>query len=213
MVLALRATAGGLLAGHGAQKLFGSFGGHGIEGTAGWLESLGMRPGKPWALMAGASEFGSGMLMSLGLLGPVGPISAFGPMLNAWALAHAGKPIWNTSGGAELPLMFMASAGALALAGPGRFSLDRVLGIKVPAPIAGLAIVGVAAGLAVSLIRREQTAAQEPSPPEQPTQPNAAQDQASEAGGQLSPQHEQLAEREVGDEPSRYFDNRAGEQS
>src|SRR5687767_13895981 len=57
-LLGLRLTAGGLLAGHGAQKLFGKFGGYGLEGTAGWLESIGLRPGKPWATLAGASEFG-----------------------------------------------------------------------------------------------------------------------------------------------------------
>lgn len=157
----LRTTFGGLLAGHGAQKLFGLFGGHGIEGTAGWLESTGMKPGKPWAIMAGAGEFGSGMLTALGLLGPLGPISTYGPMITAWAQVHAGKPIWNTSGGAELPLLYLSAATALALTGPGRFSLDKALGIKVPAPLVGLAVAGVAAGVAASLMMREPQAQQE----------------------------------------------------
>src|SRR5687768_2244305 len=71
-LLALRVTAGGLVPGHGAQKLFGAFGGHGLEGTAGWLESIGMKPGKVWAALAGASEFGGGTMTALGLGGPIG---------------------------------------------------------------------------------------------------------------------------------------------
>ncbi|MEW6637937.1 MAG: DoxX family protein, partial [Actinomycetota bacterium] len=63
----LRLVVGGFLAGHGAQKLFGSFGGPGIEGTSGFMESLGLRPGKPWAVLAGLSEFGGGTLTALGL--------------------------------------------------------------------------------------------------------------------------------------------------
>ncbi len=163
----LRATFGGLLAGHGAQKLFGILGGHGLEGTANWLESIGLKPGKSWAIMAGASEFGSGALMALGLLGPVGPISTYGPMLTAWAEVHAGKPIWNTSGGAELPLLYISAATALALTGPGRFSLDRALGIKVPAPLIGLTAVGVAAGLAAGMLMRRQPEQQEDSADDQ----------------------------------------------
>jgi len=129
----LRFTAGGLMVGHGAQKLFGSFGGHGIKGTAGFLESLGLEPGERWAAVAGASELGSGLLTALGLFHPIGPIAMFGPMVMAWATAHAGKPIWVTSGGAELPLMYLNNALALAFTGPGRFSLDRHWESRFPA--------------------------------------------------------------------------------
>jgi putative oxidoreductase len=139
------------LAGHGAQKLFGVLGGYGPEGTGGWLESLGLAPGKPWAYAAGAGEFGSGLLVALGLLNPIGPIAIFGPMLSAWALAHKGKPIWVSSGGAELPLTNMAIGAALALTGPGRYSLDEALGIKVPTWMAGLAAGGVLAGVAAQM--------------------------------------------------------------
>src|SRR4051812_2093695 len=93
-LLGLRITLGGLLAGHGAQKLFGLFGGFGLAGVAGWLESLGMKPGRFWALLAGGSEFGSGLLIAAGFLNPLGPIGLFGPMVIAWNKAHAGKPIW-----------------------------------------------------------------------------------------------------------------------
>lgn len=89
----MRLVAGGLLAGHGARKLFGSFGGHGLEGTSGWLESIGLRPGKQWALLAGTSEFGSGVLTALGLLSPLGSLGVLAPMATATGTAHRGKPI------------------------------------------------------------------------------------------------------------------------
>jgi putative oxidoreductase len=166
-LLALRVTAGGLMVGHGAQKLFGAFGGYGLQGTAGWLESLGLKPGKTWATMAGGAEFGSGVLMALGFLNPIGPISLFGPMVNAWTLAHAGKPIWGASGGAELPLTNMAIATAVALAGPGRYSLDEAFGIELPTSVAVLTAAGVAAGIAATVVLRE-------APPAEPQQDQAA---------------------------------------
>jgi uncharacterized membrane protein YphA (DoxX/SURF4 family) len=87
-ILALRLGAGGLLAGHGAQKLFGSFQGPGLAGTAGWLESMGLRPGKAWAGLAGVSELGGGALTALGLGGPLGPIALQGAMATATRQAH-----------------------------------------------------------------------------------------------------------------------------
>lgn len=150
-LLALRGIVGGLMAGHGAQKLFGSFGGYGLEGTAGWLESLGLKPGKTWALMAGGGEFGSGVLTAVGLLSPLGPVAMFGPMIMAWNKAHAGKPIWVTSGGGEVPLLYMTVAAGLALTGPGRYSVDGALGIKTPRLLTALTIGGVAAGVAMGI--------------------------------------------------------------
>lgn len=148
-LLTLRLTAGGLLAGHGAQKLFGSFGGSGLEGTAGWIKSLGLRPERQWALLAGGSEFVGGMLTALGLLHPVGPLATVGPMVMAWTKVHAGKPIWVNSGGAELPLANIAVAAALTLSGAGRFSLDHILGIRAPALLVASTVAGVAVGVAV----------------------------------------------------------------
>ncbi|HET7094930.1 MAG TPA: DoxX family protein [Thermomicrobiales bacterium] len=145
-LLVLRLAVGGLLAGHGAQKLFGAFGGAGLQGTAGWLESMGLKPGDRWALLAGLSEFGGGMLTALGLFHPLGPIATEGAMSLATFRVHAGKPIWNTQGGAELPVTNMSAALALALAGPGRFSLDEALGIRVPREVAALAGLAVVAG-------------------------------------------------------------------
>lgn len=197
-LLALRLTSGGLMAGHGAQKLFGSFGGHGIEGTSGFFESLGLKPSKQWAAVAGAGEFGSGVLTALGLGGPIGPISMYGPMIMAWTTAHAGKPIWNTSGGAELPLMFLSNATALALIGPGRYSLDKALGIKIPAVLGALTAAGVIAGIAVAHLTREQ-------PPEAQLQVTDTQDEGhvdSAIESQATPAEgesvEEFKAREVG---------------
>src|SRR5215204_3513375 len=76
----VRLAQGSLMAGHGAQKLFGSFGGPGLEGTSGFMEMIGMRPGRPWADLAGLSEFGGGVLTALGLLNPLGPLGVIGAM-------------------------------------------------------------------------------------------------------------------------------------
>src|SRR5215210_7559944 len=95
-LLILRLTFGGLMAGHGSQKLFGWFGGHGLKGTTGWLESMGFRPGKPWAILASLSEFGGGVLTALGALNPIGPLTTMGAMEMATAKVHWGKPIWVT---------------------------------------------------------------------------------------------------------------------
>ena len=84
-LLILRLTLGGLLAGHGAQKLFGMFEGHGIKGTGGFFEShLGLRRGEQWALTAGLGEMGGGLLTALGLLNPLGPLMTLAPMIVAW---------------------------------------------------------------------------------------------------------------------------------
>ena len=142
-VLILRAVLGLLLAGHGSQKLFGWFNGPGIEGTSGFLESLGLRPGRPWAYLAGLSEFGGGVLMVLGFLNPLGPLAVIGSMAMATATAHTLKPIFVTEGGAELPVTNMAAAMAIILNGPGKYSLDRALGTRLPVWLAPLGLVAI----------------------------------------------------------------------
>lgn len=146
-LLVLRVITGGLLAGHGTQKLFGWFGGYGIKGTSGWLESLGLKPGKPWAYGAGLSEFGGGLLILLGFLNPLGTVAVIGAMGMAWIKAHLGKPIWVSSGGAELPLVNVAVVSAVALAGPGKYSVDELLGIKLPRWLLIPGLLGVTAFL------------------------------------------------------------------
>jgi putative oxidoreductase len=139
----VRVVQGSLMAGHGAQKLFGSFGGPGLEGTSGFMEMLGMSPGRPWAYMAGLSEFGGGVLTALGLLNPLGPLGIIGAMAMATRKAHWGKPIWVTEGGAELPVLNMAISTALMIREPDSFSLDRVLGLRLPAWVGPVGLVGI----------------------------------------------------------------------
>jgi putative oxidoreductase len=139
----VRVAQGSLMAGHGAQKLFGAFGGPGLEGTSGFMEMLGMRPGRPWAYLAGLAEFGGGVLTALGLLHPLGPLGVIGAMSMATRKAHWGKPIWATEGGAELPLLNIAVSTALMIREPDRYSLDRILGIRLPAWVGPLGLVGI----------------------------------------------------------------------
>ena len=112
-LLILRLVVGLILAGHGAQKLFGWFGGPGLQGTTGWLRQLGLRPAPFWAFMAGLSEFGGGLLLALGLLNPLGSLGIIGAMLMAIILVHWSKGLWNANGGSESPLTNLArGAGA-----------------------------------------------------------------------------------------------------
>ena len=153
-LLVLRLTVGGLLAGHGAQKLFGWFGGFGLKGTAGWVESLGLKPGQLWAAGASLSEFGGGTLTALGLFHPLGPIATMGAMVMATTKVHWGKPIWAMAGGAELPVTNMAAVVALALDDPGRFSLDRVFGIRVPRVLVVMVAVAEAVMVVLGIMSR-----------------------------------------------------------
>jgi len=168
-LLVLRLAVGGLLAGHGSQKLFGWFEGPGLKGTAGWLESLGLTPGTPWATAASVSEFGGGVLTTLGFLHPLGPLGTMGAMIMATVKAHWGKPIWVSKGGAELPVINMATALALTLTGPGRFSLDHVFGIRLPRALVFAVTAVEAATLAIGIMSR-------PTPPPPP----AVEEQARE---------------------------------
>jgi putative oxidoreductase len=152
-LLILRVIVGLLVAGHGAQKLFGWFGGPGMQGTTGWLASMGMRPAGFWAFMAGLSEFGGGLLLALGLLNPLGSLGIIAAMLVAIVKVHWSKGVWNSAGGYEFPLTNLAAALALALTGPGAYSLDHALNIALPQPLTLLAGLGlVFLGLAAALL-------------------------------------------------------------
>ena len=173
--LIVRLAQGSLMTGHGAQKLFGSFGGPGLEGTSGFMEMLGMRPGRPWAYMAGLSEFGGGVLTALGLLNPLGPLGVIGSMAMATRKAHWGKPIWVTEGGAELPLLNIAVSTALMIREPDRYSLDRVLGIRLPAWVGPLGLVGI-----ILTVLYTELEADEPPEQEEEAQEEGNQDEARE---------------------------------
>lgn len=126
-LLVLRVVLGLSLAAHGAQKLFGWFGGYGIAGTGGWLESIGLKPGKPLAFLAGAGEFFGGLALAVGFLTPVAGITVALVLFVSIVTAHKGKGFWNTNGGSELPLLIIASALALALTGAGAYSIDALI--------------------------------------------------------------------------------------
>src|SRR5436190_44732 len=128
-LLLVRLALGTLMAAHGAQKLFGWFGGYGIAGTGGFFESLGFHPGRLFAAAAGASEFAGGLLLALGLLGPAGPALVIGVMTVAALSVHWPNGLFATSNGIELPLLYAAGAAAVALTGPGQYSLDALLGL------------------------------------------------------------------------------------
>jgi len=150
-LLVLRVIVGGLFIGHGAQKLFGWFGGRGIDGTAGSMAALGLHPPTVWALLAGMSELGGGLLTLLGLLDPLGPVALIAAQTMAIATVHWGKPIWAAQGGAELPITNIAVSVALILSGPGRYSLDWPLHQPLPEwtafPVLALGLAVMAIGL------------------------------------------------------------------
>src|SRR5437763_9567453 len=147
---ALRWVIGGLLAGHGAQKLFGWFGGHGLEGTGKVFESIGLRPGRRHATAAGAAEAGGGVLLALGLLTPVAAATLIGVMSTAIQKVHFKNGLWATDSGYEYNLVLIAAVLALADVGPGELSLDHALGTEVKGPLVALAaLAGGVAGAAV----------------------------------------------------------------
>src|SRR5947207_15586630 len=98
---AVRVVVGLLFFGHGAQKLFGWFGGHGLRATAGFFDQIGLKPGRRTALAAGAGEAGGGALLALGFLTPVASASLIGVMTQANRTVHGSKGPWNQGGGWE----------------------------------------------------------------------------------------------------------------
>lgn len=125
--LVLRVPVGLILAAHGAQKLFGWFGGYGLEGTGQWLASIGLAPGYLMALLAGGAEFFGGLALVLGLLTrPAALVSAF-TMLVAIFAVHIGNGLFMSNNGYEYALALFAVTLALAVQGAGRFALDKVL--------------------------------------------------------------------------------------
>jgi putative oxidoreductase len=147
-LLALRVVVGLFFVGHGAQKLFGSFGGHGVPGTAGFMESLGLKPGRQQAIAAGTAEFAGGALLVLGLGTPLAAAMLIGVMTVAIVTVHAKNGPWVTDSGWEYNAVLIAVAFALAGAGPGEVSLDHAFGWMAEITGTGWALGALAAGVA-----------------------------------------------------------------
>jgi putative oxidoreductase len=126
-MLMLRLGTGTVLAAHGAQKLFGWFGGWGVSGTAEMMESVGYTPGRASAVASGLAELGGGTLLALGLATPAAGAAAAGNMASASAL-HAPHGFFAEGGGLELPALLGMVAASIAVMGPGRISLDHAMG-------------------------------------------------------------------------------------
>jgi putative oxidoreductase len=166
-LLILRLVVGLSVAAHGAQKLFGWFGGYGLAGTGQFLEQLGFRPGRLHAAQAGIAELVGGLFLAAGLLTPAAAAAVVAVMLVAAVSVHITKGFFAHNGGYEYTLVLGGAALALAFTGPGTLSLDQAFGLSWSGVAWGLA--ALAAGLiggAVPLLARKTTATS--------TAPNAA---------------------------------------
>ncbi len=151
LLFGARVVVGGYLAVHGAQKLFGAFGGPGLEKAAAGFERIGLAPGRQMAALAGAAELGGGLLTVAGAADPAGPLAIIGTMAVASATHRANGPLAR-DGGFELPLTNLAAASALAAAGPGRIRLGPAL--PRPLTAAAAAIGGLLAiGTLVKMVK------------------------------------------------------------
>jgi putative oxidoreductase len=148
-LLLVRLFVGLLMAAHGAQKLFGWFGGYGLTGTGQFFEGLGFRPGRFFAALASGAEVLGGLLITLGFLGPVGPALVLSVMIVGAITVHWAHGLFSQNNGIELPLLYATVAVALALSGPGRYSADALLGLTslwTPAVTWAVLLIGIVGG-------------------------------------------------------------------
>jgi putative oxidoreductase len=169
-LLALRVVVGILFVGHGTQKLFGWFGGSGLDGTAETFEKIGLRPGRLHAPAAGMAEAGGGALLALGLLVPFAAAALIGTMTAAIVSVHARNGVWVTERGFEYNLVLIASAFALTGAGPGAWSLDHALSLSMSGTewALGALAAGVLGGLGAVFSGRRYAQTHRADPPHQP---------------------------------------------
>ena len=144
-LLVLHVVIGLLFVGHGAQKLFGAFGGYGIAGTAGWMESIGLKPGRLHAIAAGVAEFAGGALIALGLFVPFAAAVLIATMVTAVITVHGRNGVWVTNQGYEYNLVLVVALFALVGVGAGKYGLDDAFGFDLAST--GWAIGSLVAGL------------------------------------------------------------------
>ena len=128
-LLVIRLVIGLTFAAHGTQKVLGWFGGYGIEGTAGFFESIGLKPGKTLAMLAGAGELLSGLFFAAGLLTPLAAAAMVVIMLVAIKTVAGQNGYWATANGSEYNIAIIAVAIGVALTGPGAYALDKLIGL------------------------------------------------------------------------------------
>ncbi len=129
--LVLRLPLGVIFSAHGAQKLFGWFGGHGLSGTGQWMASIGLEPGLLMAALAGSAEFFGGLLLLLGLLTRAAALALAVTMLVAIFSVHFANGLFMSNNGYEFGLALLAGTAALAISGGGRASADRWLAARL----------------------------------------------------------------------------------
>lgn len=161
-MLTLRLVIGGILFAHGAQKVFGWWGGPGMQGWTGAMTRMRIRPAAPWAWISALAELLGGLGLALGFLDPLPSFAIAGSMLIAIYLVHLPKGFFNAKGGFEFNLSLLAAVAAIALAGPGAISLDALLGIRLPEPITLIVMtIMTLAGVATALLTRSPAPAVE----------------------------------------------------
>jgi putative oxidoreductase len=165
IVLLLRAVIGAIFIGHGAQKVFGKFGGYGPDGTGQFFESIGLRPGKPMALAAGCNEMTSGALVALGLATPAGATGLMSVMETATWTVHRPNGMWADKGGFEYPLVMTAALLTIVTAGPGTLSFDASRGREQWGVGWALAALAAATAASAAVISAGRSRAGEPSAP------------------------------------------------
>jgi putative oxidoreductase len=155
-LLVLRIVVGGLLAGHGLQKLLGWFGGNGPRGTAAFFEAVGLRPALPLVVVAGSAELVGGLLLGFGLFVPVAALLIVAVMTTAIAAVHWRNGRWASNGGFEYLLVVVAVVFAVASLGPGSLSLDNLVGIDWSGLewAVGAVVLGAIGGLASYALAR-----------------------------------------------------------
>jgi putative oxidoreductase len=158
-LLLFRLGVGGTLAAHGAQKLFGWFGGGGLEGTAAGMRAMGFIPPKTSAVLAGVGETAGGLALAAGLATPLGGAAAASTMAAAGAV-HRPAGFFATEGGFEYTGVLALAGAAVAISGPGRFSLDSLLGDRFNRPwMSAVALPLFGAASAVVIARRNRAVA------------------------------------------------------
>jgi putative oxidoreductase len=161
VALLLARLSGLAMAAHGAQKLFGWFGGHGVAATGVFFDKLGFRPGRLFAFAAGAGETAGGLLMALGLGGSLGPALVVLVMVVAALSVHVKNGFFQSKNGWEMNMLYVAIALPLGYVGPGSLSLDGALGLTVlhsPREVTGSFVAAVVLGLLNVAARRKPPA-------------------------------------------------------